>query len=165
MVRETVLRAAEKPVFNKDSVIPRAEPKSPFRYDVAISYAKTEKELAENLAVQIKKSGFEVFFDDFYPEQLWGKDLPSYFDRVYRKESKYCVMFISDQYAQRMWTTFERRSAQARAIQEKGSEYILPIRIDDTDLDGLPPTIGFLSIKEHSIDTIAELLIKKLRAK
>ena len=104
------------------------------------------------------------FYDGFYPEQLWGKDLASFFDRIYRKESRFCVMFISDQYAQRMWTTFERRSAQARAIQEKGKEYILPIRIDETDLDGLQPTIGYLSIKDHSIDKIADLLVKKLRA-
>jgi len=73
-------------------------------------------------------------------------------------------MFISSQYAQRIWTTFERRSAQARAIEEKGREYILPIRIDDTDLEGLPPTIGYLSVKDYPIDKIAQLLIQKLRA-
>jgi hypothetical protein len=140
------------------------KPKSRFRYDVAISYASTEKELAEKLAKHLRESGFEVFYDDFYPEQLWGKDLASFFDQIYRKDSKFCVMFISEQYAKRMWTTFERKCAQARAIEEKGTEYILPVRIDDTDLDGLPSTIGFLSLDKYSIEQIAELLIKKLRA-
>ena len=32
------------------------------------------------------------------------------------------------------WTNHELRSAQARALQEKGNDYILPIRVDETDL-------------------------------
>jgi len=142
---------------------PGEKHKLPFIYDVAISYSSAEKELADRLANHIKKAGFSVFYDGFYPEQLWGKDLASYFDQIYRKHSRFCVMFISKQYAESMWTTFERKSAQARAIEEKGNEYILPIRIDDTELEGLSPTIGFLSISQYSIDYIAELLIKKLR--
>ena len=38
------------------------------------------------------------------------------------------------------------------SIQEKGNEYILPIRIDDTELPGLPPTIGCLRLKDYGID-------------
>ena len=72
-------------------------------------------------------------------------------------------MFVSLEYAERMWTTHERRSAQARAVREKGREYILPVRVDDTDLDGLPPTVGYISLKEYTVAQIAELLVKKLR--
>ncbi|MEA1946163.1 MAG: hypothetical protein U9N83_02530, partial [Thermodesulfobacteriota bacterium] len=75
----------------------------------------------------------------------------------------YCVMFISAEYGNRIWTTHERRSAQARALQEKGREYILPIRVDQTDLDGLPPTIGYLPLDQYSIEQIADLLVKKLK--
>jgi hypothetical protein len=132
-------------------------------FDVAISFAGTEREHARQLAEAIRSAGFKVFYDDFYPEQLWGKDLVAFFDRVYRKASKYCVMFISAEYANRIWTTHERRSAQARALEEKGREYILPIRVDEIDLDGLPPTVGYLPLGQYTIDQIAELLIKKIR--
>jgi len=162
-IAEPVKALTSERTKKEETVKTREKPKSRFRFDVAISYATPEKEYADRLAKQVSESGFNVFYDDFYPEQLWGKDLASFFDRVYRKESRFCVMFISSQYGQRMWTTFERRSAQARAIEEKGNEYILPIRIDDTDLEGLPPTIGYLSIKEYPIDKIALLLIKKLQ--
>jgi TIR domain len=134
----------------------------PDTFDVAISYAGPEKPHAEKLASLLRCSGFKVFYDGFYPEQLWGKDLAAFFDRIYRKASRFCVMFVSRDYADRIWTSHERRAAQARAIGEKGNEYILPIRIDDTDLEGLPPTIGYLSLGEHPIERIAELLIKKL---
>jgi hypothetical protein len=132
-------------------------------FDLAISFAGTEREQAKQLAERVREAGFKVFYDDFYPKQLWGKDLVAFFDRVYRKASRYCVMFISAEYASRIWTTHERRSAQARALQEKGREYILPVRVDDTDLDGLPPTVGYLDLGQYAIDEIAELLIKKLQ--
>lgn len=132
-------------------------------FDVAISFAGTEREYAKQLAEFLRTSGFMVFYDDFYPEQLWGKDLVAFFDRVYRKASKYCVMFISAEYANRIWTTHERRSAQARALEEKGREYILPIRVDQTDLEGLPPTIGYLPLNQYSMEQVAELLVKKLK--
>ena len=141
----------------------RTGPIIPRRFDVALSFAGTERTLAEELAELVRDAGFEVFYDGFYPEQLWGKDLASFFDRVYRKDSRFCVMFVSREYAERMWTAHERRSAQARAVQEKGREYILPVRVDDTDLDGLPPTIGHVSLKEYTVEQIADLLVKKLR--
>lgn len=49
-----------------------------------------------------------VFYDDFYSEMLWGKNLVVFFDDIYRKGSRFCVMFISNEYAQpgpRPWIT------------------------------------------------------------
>lgn len=154
------LIAERRPVAS--SVVRNRRPDIPEQFDVALSFAGSERALAEELAHRIRDAGFQVFYDGFYPEQLWGKDLAAFFDRIYRKRSRFCVMFVSREYAERMWTSHERRSAQARALQEKGQEYILPVRIDATDLDGLPPTIGYVSIKEHAIEKIAELLIRKL---
>ena len=134
----------------------------PKRFDVALSFSGTERKFAEELAKRVRDAGFEVFYDEFYPEQLWGKDLVVFFDNIYRKASRYCVMFVSREYVDRMWTTHERRSAQARAVEEKGNEYILPIRVDNTELDGLQPTTGYLSLDQYEIPRIADMLITKL---
>jgi hypothetical protein len=135
----------------------------PFKFDVAISFAGAQRELAERLAKAVRDAGYSVFYDDFYKEQLWGKDLPVFFDMVYRKESRFCLIFISREYGERFWTNHERRSAQARALQERGNEYILPIRVDGTELDGMPPTVGYLSLDEHCVEEIASILLAKLR--
>jgi hypothetical protein len=34
--------------------------------------------------------------------------------------------------------------------------------VEPVDLDGLPPPIGYLSLKNYSIEKIADLLMKKL---
>jgi hypothetical protein len=134
-----------------------------YEFDVAISFAGSERPHAEQLASLVKNAGFSVFYDAFYPEMLWGKDLVEFFDEIYRKRSARCVMFISTEYASRMWTIQERRSAQARALSEKGAEYILPIRVDATELPGMPPTIGYVELETFGINKIAELLVGKLR--
>jgi TIR domain len=133
----------------------------PSNFDVAISFAGTERSLAERLAKALQAAGVIVFYDNFYPEQLWGKNLTAFLDEIYRKRAKFCVVFISKEYRERRWTSHELRSAQARALELKGEDYILPIRIDGTDLDGLPPNIGYVSV-QLGIEKIAELLIAKL---
>jgi hypothetical protein len=70
-------------------------------------------------------------------------------------------MFISKAYGAKLWTNHERRAAQARSFQES-QEYILPARFDGTEIPGVLPTIGYISLAGRSPDDFASLLIKKL---
>jgi TIR domain len=134
----------------------------PDSFDVAISFAGTERPQAEKLAEILRAAGYAVFYDDYYPEHLWGKDLPVFFDEIFRKRARFCVIFVSKEYRDRKWTSLEARSAQARALEEKGKEYILPIRVDDTELAGLLPTVGYVPLAS-GIDQIGGMLLKKLQ--
>jgi len=138
---------------------------SNYKYDVALSFAHTERSDAERLATILRAKEVQVFYDGFYPEHLWGKDLAVEFDKIYRKESRYCVIFVSREYTTRLWTVHERRSALARLLEDRGKEYILPIKVEDVDLEGLAPTIGYLALASHPIENIAEILLKKLGRK
>jgi hypothetical protein len=149
-----------KPNLAKPRGAPAASP-IPETFDVAVSFAGTEREYAQKLAERLRDAGYAVFYDDFYPEQLWGKNLTAFFDDIFRKRARYCVIFVSEEYRNRKWTIHEARSAQARALEEKGNEYILPIRIDNAELEGLLPTIGYVSI-DIGLDQIAAMLVKKL---
>ena len=46
----------------------------------------------------------------------------------------------------------ERRSAMARALEERGNEYILPIKVDDAELPGLQPTVGHMPVSKGMDD-------------
>jgi len=133
----------------------------PDTFDVAISFAGTERKPAEALAQQVRDAGFAVFYDDLYPEQLWGKNLVAFFDEIYRQRARFCVMFVSEEYRARKWTIHEARSAQARALEERGDDYILPVKVDETDLPGLPPTVGYVPLSA-GIERISQMLIAKL---
>jgi len=141
---------------------PSAAP-SPRAFDVAISFAGPQRAIAEAIATRVRDAGFEVFYDAFYPEQLWGKDLAVFFDDVFRRKSRYCLIIVSKEYVERDWTNHERQSAVARAIKERGKEYILPVKMDDsTELPGVANTVGYITLGQYSIENIAEMLIAKL---
>jgi hypothetical protein len=135
----------------------------PEQFDVAISYSGTDRAVAEHLAKAVRDEGFTIFYDRFYPEQLWGKDLVQFFHEIYSKRARYCVILVSSDYRDKEWTTLERRSAQERMLREKGREYILPIRLEDVELPGILSTMGYVSIS-IGIDEISRILIRKLNS-
>lgn len=134
---------------------------SPFKYDVVLSYAREDREHVDRLANLLNQSGFYVFYDRFEEANLWGKNLYDYLSDIYRNQGKYCVMFLSKDYARKLWTTHERQNAQERAFKAN-QEYILPIKIDDTKIPGILDTVGYLDIREKSIEEIFNILKQKL---
>ena len=133
----------------------------PKEYDVAVSFAGEDRQYAEDLAKRLKRGGYKVFYDEFEQAQLWGKNLYDHFSSIYKDKARYCVMFLSRDYARKVWTNHERQNAQARALQES-QEYILPVRIDDTEIPGMLKTIGYLDLHSTSIDGVYDALVKKL---
>jgi hypothetical protein len=132
-------------------------------YDVCLSFAGEQRDYVELIAKELKSAGLKVFYDqdeDIAP-RLWGRDLGEYLDYIYRQASRFCLMFISTDYAEKEWTRHERRSALARVIEE-GGDYLLPARFDDTELPGLRPTTGYLDLREIAPKTLVDYVTKKL---
>jgi hypothetical protein len=84
----------------------------------------------------------KVFHDEFHESHLWGSDLSEYLHRVFYSQARWCMMFISKEYIEKMWPTQERKSAITRQVEVKGG-YILPVRFDDTVVPGLLTSIGY----------------------
>jgi len=124
-----------------------------FEYDVALSFAGEDRDYVNAVAICLKSSGIKVFYDKFKQVNLWGKDLYTHLDEVYRNKARFCIMFISKHYQRKIWTNHERESAQARAFQEN-EEYILPARFDDIEIPGVRPTVGYISLGDYTPPTI-----------
>ena len=131
------------------------------KYDVVLSFAGEDRQHAKALRYLLEADGYEVFYDEDELADLWGKNLYDYLSSVYKDRARYCVMFLSKHYEQKLWTNHERQMAQARAFKEN-REYILPVRIDDTEIPGIPPTIGYLDLRSITIEEVYEALDKKL---
>lgn len=130
------------------------------RYDVCLSFAGEQRSYVELVARALKERDYRVFYDEDEQAELWGKDLAEHFDWIYREGSRFCLMFISKEYAEKPWTRHERRSALARAIEQ--DEYVLPARFDDTELDGLRPTVGYVDLSQYAPASLADLIAEKL---
>ena len=110
-----------------------------YYYDVVLSFAGEDREYVEECADILTALGIKVFYDSYEQDVLWGKDLYVHLTHIYRDNSKYCLMFISKYYAQKQWTSHERKIAQSRVFKEN-EEYMLPLRLDDTNIDGILDT-------------------------
>ena len=67
----------------------------------------------------------------------------------------------SDSYAKKHWTNHERKAAQAKAFKQN-EEYILPLRLDETEIPGLYETVGYINYKTTGLTNTINLLIEKL---
>lgn len=132
-----------------------------YAYDVCLSFAGEARTYVEQVARRLKAANVRVFYDTDEKANLWGKDLYTHLDEIYRLQARYCVLFASKWYAEKRWTAHERQSAQARTFMSN-REYILPARFDDTAIPGLRPTVGYIDLRKTTAVQLAKLIIKKL---
>ncbi len=132
-----------------------------FEYDVCLSFAGEDREYVEAVAASLRERGIRVFYDAYAVAELWGKDLYEHLHYVYGAAARYCILFVSDAYERKVWTSHERKSAQERAINEN-REYILPARFDDTEVPGLRGTVGHVDLRTTSPGELLDLIVEKL---
>jgi hypothetical protein len=132
-----------------------------FRYDVALSFAGEDRGLVHPIAFRLRAAGVRVFYDEFEQSAIWGKDLVVFFDEVFRKMARYAVVFISRHYIEKKWPTHEGRSALARRL-ETDIPYLLPVRLDDSELPGLQPTVGYINSRVTGQERLIESILEKV---
>jgi hypothetical protein len=132
-----------------------------YDFDFALSFAGEDRDFALQLKALLKDKGARVFYDMDFAADLWGKDLYQEFQRIYGEQSKFFVPFISKHYIDKNWPKHELKQAQARDFKTD-EEYILPLRIDDSNLPGLNDTVGYLDLRSTSIPEVANLCMQKL---
>lgn len=141
-----------------------------YKHDVALSFAGEDRKYVEQVAKTLEANNIRVFYDTNESVQLLGKDLTDELDKVFRYQSRYCVMFISQHYIDKSWPTIERTSALKRAKSER-KEYIIPGRFDDTTIpelfhtDAHPNvfTDGYIDLQNTTPQEFAQIIIDKLR--
>ena len=71
------------------------------------------------------------------------------------------VIIISEFYPEKDWTNFEFVNGKD-AEKIRSLEYLLPIRIDKTNVIGLKPSIAYVDLNSQSIQEIADLIAEKV---
>lgn len=132
-----------------------------YDYDVAVSFAGEDRDFVYEVVRLVTDAGYKVFYDQDEQITLWGEELTEYFPRIYEEKSRYAVMFVSRHYAAKPWTRLERRSVLVRALNQP-TPYLLPVRLDHTQLDGVRSTISYLDGQAQGSSGIAAAIQQKL---
>jgi len=117
-------------------------------YDICLSFAPEDRAVAVAIGARLRDGGTRVFYDDGDVADCHGK-------------SRYCAILVSKIYAARRWTSVECIAARTLALTEWGHQNILPVRMDDTQLNGLPNTRDDLTLAS-GIEHLSDVLDKKL---
>ena len=132
-----------------------------FEYDVALSFAGEDREVAEEFANLLRAKNRRVYYDEYQPAELAGRDLAAHVAEIYRTKARYCVMFVSQYYPLKKWTEAERTAAREHALRD-ADEYILPLRLDDSEVPGITETTGYRDLRQHSVESVVDLLEQRL---
>jgi TIR domain len=135
-----------------------------FSFDVALSFASEDRRRAEKLEELLRAEGLRVYFDGGKQSDLWGKRLRRRLADVYTKESKYCVILVSEHYQKKRWIIYEWTLLRRRLRQElpgrRDDPAVLPVKLDDTNLDHLPEDCAYLDARIVGLRRIAECVVR-----
>jgi hypothetical protein len=99
------------------------------RYDFALSFAGTNREVAELLFAGLADSQLEVFYDKNEQHRMLAEDVEEYLRPIYKSEAQFVVVLLGKDYPKRIWTKIE-----SDAFQERFSERaVIPIWFSDVD--------------------------------
>ena len=135
--------------------------KKKFRFDFALSFAGPQRDMARELFNELKKRGFDVFFDEEYEVEMFGKNGISFLRKVYSEESRYCIVLISREYDERDWPRIERESIQSRELNHEKEEVLLPVLTDGYIPEWLPKTRFYFNLQKKSFKRLVKILEKK----
>ncbi|MFD4643520.1 TIR domain-containing protein [Lentzea sp. NPDC058436] len=136
---------------------------SEYEFDVATSFAGEDREEVLPIVRRLKELHVRVFYDEDFTAELWGVNLVDHLPKVYGQSVRFVLLFVSKNYVgpTKKWTKVERQAAQARAV-ELTEEYLLPIRLDDTEVPGLSSSVVYLDRQKYSVEDIAQTVVRKL---
>lgn len=142
----------------------------PDKFLVAFSLAGEQRLLVRSIAERLEQAlgPSTVFFDEWFEHYIAGNDADIKLQDIYSDRCVLAVVCVSDHYGGKPWTRAEHeairsRLAKARTSGNPNDELgILPIRVGDGDVKGIPFTAIVPDVRARRPDEVAQLIIDRL---
>lgn len=110
------------------------KPAIDYEWEVALSFAGENRELAAYLDDKLTLLDVPVFYDANYEANYLGKTWSAQFKEIFGEKSRYVICILDKHHAQKIWPTFEREIF----IPRVASGTVIPIFLDETKFVGIP---------------------------
>ena len=130
------------------------------KYDITFSFASEQKKLVEEFKNELQRLGLKVFVDDEHPELFVFKHVPDVLKQIYEDENTAMLIFLSEDYVRKDFTTYEGLIASDRLISRKKIEII---RVDDAELTWLPRSCHYFDIRKNETSYICQAIYQAIR--
>lgn len=135
------------------------------RYDYALSFAGTERSIAESIFEKLQNNEIAVFYDKNEQADILSQNIEEYLYPIYRTDALYVVPLLSNNYPNRIWTKFESKAFKERF----GKNSVVPIWFSDVNESAFDESKDYGGIifdvtndEDKEIDKIVELLTTKI---
>lgn len=102
----------------------------PARYDFALSFAGSDRDIAAALFDVLQEGELEVFYDKNEQHRILAQDVEEYLAPIYSSDAQLVICILGPDYPKRVWTKFE--SEQFRERFKSGE--VVPIVMSDAPL-------------------------------
>jgi hypothetical protein len=118
-----------------------------YSYDIGFSFAGEARRMVEAINAQMKAEDVVTFYDYDLQAFLLALDLERTLGRVYAESCRYYLVFLDENYRQKVWTKYEKDVM----TQPGRKEHIIPVILDDsgaTGAVGIPATVGRIDLRD-----------------
>lgn len=140
------------------------------KFLVAFSLAGEQRDLVRSIAeaVEEKLGASNVFLDEWYEHYISGNGGDLKLQHIYGESCVLAVVCVSANYNDKPWTCIEHEVIRARymkaikANNESGKYEILPIRVGEGEVDGIPCNAIIPDARQKGATKTAQLIIDRL---
>ncbi|WLO87060.1 TIR domain-containing protein (plasmid) [Pantoea agglomerans] len=112
-----------------------------FEFDIAISFAGENRDLAEFIVKQLAELDISVFYDRLYEDNYLGGPWSKHFIDVFVNKSRLVVALLDKYHSEKVWPSFERDCFTPRVHAHE----VIPVILDNSVFPGIPSDL--VSIK------------------
>ncbi|HAD98521.1 MAG TPA: hypothetical protein DCG19_14015 [Cryomorphaceae bacterium] len=140
--------------------------KKKYKYDIAISFAEEEHDIAKMLDFVFRSRRFRKIKAFYYPRfksRLMGEDLHEILPKIYESEARYALIILSGKYLTKEYCQIELEAIRKRRhIQE--DRYAFVVKKDLTKLTDIGFPEGFVYYQwNHDPEQLTEILSQILK--
>lgn len=138
------------------------------KYDFALSFAGSDRKIAESLFGYLTSHEVSVFYDQNEQHRILAENVEDYLAPIYSSEAQFVIVLLGREYPRRIWTKFESAHFKGRF----GENSIIPIWFKDAPPGMFDETVRYGGAEydnskesEPQVEYIGSILIKKLSEK
>ncbi|MBS1187590.1 MAG: ATPase [Burkholderiaceae bacterium] len=136
----------------------------PSRYDFALSFSGSDRDIAEAIFNHLAENELEVFYDKNEQHRILAQDVEEYLAPIYASDAQFVICILGPDYPKRIWTKFE--SNQFKQRFKSGA--VIPIVLSNAPLGvfDTAASVGYMSWNrsdafEEQLSKIGSILLKK----
>jgi len=161
LAKELEVLGINLPAWVRD--FPKAIDITTHAFDVALSFPGEVRAVVEQIALELESriGPNSCFYDNNYVSQLARPELDTLLQDIYRNRSKLVVVFLSGDYQRKNWCGIEFRAIK-EIIMERDHKKIMFVRMDDSLVDGVFKTDGYIDGHKFSPQEIAHFIHERV---